>query len=312
LDAGAPLATVEERKVSEDTAGALRAGPHPAGTLPAHSTTAALDDVAAEQRPPKPRPRQRRLELAVLRRWSQAGLCPRAEQATEAQRTLMRHFRASELGVGARVFLDPRLPAGAEQPALEYLEEAQRILRSELQLSPGVPDMFLYQDVHLLLASACTNADVVAYYDGSLHVVVTRDDVRESVLHEFTHHALMAAGVLGPAWIQEGMAMHIARETWWRRSDLLQSLIDRPFALNTMETIVPYTLESEQAVLFYAQSAAMVECSLREPESTLSGLLSELNVQQTGEALEYGLPALAEITALRECLRELQQEPPKQ
>jgi hypothetical protein len=264
----------------------------------------------AEERAARPKPRQRQVELTMLRRWTQPGLCPRGEQATEAQRTLMRHFRAAELGgVAARVFLDPRLPAGAEQPALEYLEEAQRILRSELQLSPGAPDMFLYHDVQLLLASACTNGDVVAYYDGALHVVVTRDDVRESVLHEFTHHALMTAGVLGPAWIQEGMAMHIARETWWRRPDLLQSLLERPFALSSMETVVPYTLESEQAVLFYAQSAAMVECATREPDSTLSGLLSELNVQQTAETLEYGLPALAEIAALRECLRELLQEP---
>jgi hypothetical protein len=245
----------------------------------------------------------------VLRRWTQPGLCARAEQATEAQRALMAHFRVSELGAGARVFLDPRLPAGAEQPALEHLEEAARVLRAELQLSPGAPDMFLYQDVQLLLASACANADVVAYYDGALHVVVTRDDVRESVLHEFTHHALMAAGVLGPAWLQEGMAMHIARETWWRRPDLLQQLIDRPFALSTMETIVPYTLESEQAVLFYVQSAAMVECATRDPDSTLGDLLSELNVQQSADTLEYGLPALAELSALRECMRELQQEP---
>jgi hypothetical protein len=76
-----------------------------------------------------------------------------------------------------------------------------------------------------------------------------------------------------------------------------------------METIVPYTLESEQAVLFYAQSAAMVECATRDPDSTLSELLSELNVQQSGDALEYGLPALAELSALRECMRELLQEP---
>lgn len=266
----------------------------------------------ASERPPRARPRPRRLELTVLRRWSQPGLCVRAEQASAAQRTLMNHFRSAELGTGARVFLDPRLPAGAEQPALEYLDEAQRILQTELQLSPSVPDLFLYYDVHLLLASACTNADVVAYYDGALHVVVTRDDVRESVLHEFTHHALMTAGILGPAWLQEGMAMHIARETWWRRPELLQQLIERPFGLSTMETMVPYTLESEDAVLFYAQSAAMVECATREPDSTLGGLLSELNVQQSGEALEYGLPAPAELSALRECLRELLQDPRQQ
>lgn len=222
----------------------------------------------------------------------------------------MSHFRSSELAGGARVFLDPRLPAGAEQPVLGYLEEAQRILQAELQLAPGVPDLFLYHDIQLLLASACTNADVVAYYDGALHIVVTRDDVRESVLHEFTHHALMTAGVIGPAWLQEGLAMHVARETWWRRPELLQRLLDRPFALSSMETVVPYTLENDQAVLFYVEAAAMVECSMREPDSTLSGLLSELDVQQSGESLDYGLPARAELSALRECVRELLQEPP--
>jgi hypothetical protein len=130
------------------------------------------------------------------------------------------------------------------------------------------------------------------------------------VLHEFTHHALMTAGVIGPAWLQEGMAMHVARETWWRRPELLQRLLDRPFGLSTMETMVPYTLENDQAVLFYVQAAAMVECTTREPDSTLSGLLSELDVQQADESLDYGLPARAELAALRECVRELMLEPP--
>lgn len=309
-DDGAPPlpdapAALELSELSEPAHPAL---PPAAAAAPAAETAEPPDEQASE-RPARAQPRPRRLELSVLRRWTQPGLCARAEQATEAQRALMAHFRAAELGAGARVFLDPRLPAGAEQPALEHLEEAARILRAELQLSPGVPDVFLYQDVHLLLASACTNADVVAYYDGALHIVVTRDDVRESVLHEFTHHALMTAGVLGPAWLQEGMAMHIAQESWWRRPDLLKQLIDRPFSLSTMETMVPYTLESEQAVLFYVQSAAMVECATQEPDSSLSELLSELNVRQSAEALEYGLPALAELSALRECMRELQQEP---
>ncbi len=287
---------------------AAREAAHPPGSPVDPSE---LEEPEPEPSKPsaRPEPRARRIELALLRRWSQPGLCARAEQASEAQRTLMSHFRAAELASGARIFLDPRLPAGAEQLVLEHLEQAQRVLRAELQLSPGLPDVFLYHDVQLLLASACTNADVVAYYDGALHIVVTRDDVRESVLHELTHHALMTAGVLGPAWLHEGMAMHIAGERWWRRAELLQRLIERPFGLDTMETMVPYTLESEHAVLFYAQSAAMVECATREPESTLSELLGELNVQQSGGSLDYALPAPAELSALRECMRELVQEP---
>ena len=79
-----------------------------------------------------------------------------------------------------------------------------------------------------------------------------------------------------------------------------------------METIVPYTLESEQAVLFYAQAAAMVECALREPDSTPGGLLSELNVQQSADALDYDLPATAELSALRECMRTLLEEPARE
>ena len=53
-------------------------------------------------------------------------------------------------------------------------------------------------------------------------------------------------------------------------------------------------------------------CATREPGSTLSGLLSELDVQQSADTLDYGLPALAEISALRECMRELVQEPQRQ
>jgi hypothetical protein len=300
-------APIDAPETDEPTASA---DPHSPGTAAVEPESVPAPPEVAAERAARPKPRPRRLDLTVLRRWRQPGLCARPERSSEAQQVLMSHFRAAELAAGARVFLDPRLPAGAEQPVLGYLEEAQRILQAELQLAPGVPDVFLYQDVQLLLASACTNADVVAYYDGALHIVVTRDDVRESVLHEFTHHALMTAGVIGPAWLQEGLAMHVARETWWRRPELLQRLLDRPFGLSTMETMVPYTLENDQAVLFYVQAAAMVECTTREPDSTLSGLLSELDVQQAGESLDYGLPARAELSALRECVRELIQEPP--
>jgi len=279
--------------------------------LPAPAVPSAEDNRAEDERveaKPHEAMRQRQLDLTLLVRWRQPGMCPQSEQATLARNSMLMHFRRSELAGGAGLYMDPRLPDGAQAPVLGHLEDAQHTLQLELQLSPGLPDVFLYQDAQLLLAAACTNADVVAYYDGSLHVVATRADLGETVLHELTHHALVTAGILGPAWLHEGVAMHVARETWWKRQELLQRLAERPFSLATMETTIPYTLETEQAVSFYVQAAAMVACAIRNQPEGIRWLLAALRVLQTGDQLSYELPALALPSAFRACIDQLRSE----
>ena len=38
----------------------------------------------------------------------------------------------------------------------------------------------------------------------------------------------VASGLLGPAWAQEGIAMNIARETWWQERRWYVALLDHP------------------------------------------------------------------------------------
>ncbi len=87
-------------------------------------------------------------------------------------------------------------------------------------------------------ASACINEDVVAFYDGALHVVAGRPDLLASILHEYTHHALFSAGRDGTHLGTEGIAMNIARERWWRDA-LLASAPDEPFHMTTWTARLP-------------------------------------------------------------------------
>ncbi len=260
-------------------------------------------DESVRTRAPNPRP----LELAPLRRWSQAGLCADPIEAAAARDGLRARFHDVSWGDTARLFIDPRLPPGAHVLLVSYLEQAELIIKSDLGLEPERPEVFAYFDSQLLLAAACTNDDVVAYYDGALHVVLSHADVRDSVLHEYTHHALISAGLLGPTWAQEGIAMHVARERWWLDKSWLARVAARPLSLGAMEQAIPYTLSSEQAVLFYVQSASMVACAIKDDDSGVRGLFLELSAppNPSGPELSYELPEALEPAAWRRCIHAL-------
>lgn len=79
--------------------------------------------------------------------------------------------------------------------------------------------VYIYASSEELHRYACINAAADAYYDGAVHLsAVTRDgkSIVGAALHEFAHHALKARGVTQPTWLHEGLAMYVARETWWR------------------------------------------------------------------------------------------------
>ncbi|WP_437949871.1 translation initiation factor IF-2 [Sorangium sp. So ce296] len=206
----------------------------------------------------------------------QPGLCPDPSEAAQIRQTLIARFRNEDWAAAGRLYVDPRLPEGAHLPLLHHLQQAEREVLAQLGLDPEPPDVFAYFDKELLVAAACTNRNVVAYYDGALHVVLDHDDVQASVVHEYTHHALMSQGILGPAWAQEGIAMLVAREAWWLDPARLEQVRDAPMPLEVMEQSIPYTLLPEQAVLFYVQSATMVACLVRGTDAGLRGLMGAL------------------------------------
>lgn len=266
-------------------------------------------EPASEDEPSPAPPVRRRLESVAFSRWQQAGMCNSVGEALEARQTMMTRFRRAEWQGDVRLYLDPRLTEWAHVDLREALDAAEREVTTQLSLRPAPPNVFAYRDPQLLLAGACTNDDVVAYYDGDLHVVATDADVAQSLTHEYAHHALMTAGIIGPTWAQEGIAMLVARETWWRQERWLERVAERPFSLETMENAVPYTLSSEQATLFYVQAAAMVACAVLDEPTGLLSLVQALAPGADGQ-LEYALPPRSAPAALRACARELQSRRP--
>jgi hypothetical protein len=261
-------------------------------------------DEAAGDDPSQSPPLQRHFVQVFTTRWEQPGLCAVGSNTSAARNAVMLQFRRLYWDNAASVFLDPRLSNGIQQGLIEQLEAAERTVRTQLQLEPWRPNIYAYADKHLLLAASCANSDVVAYYDGAIHVVPSHADVAQSVVHEYTHHALMSTGLIGPAWAQEGIAMTVANETWWRQHAWLDRVAEKPFSLESMERAVPYTLSSEQAALFYVQAAAMVTCALADEQGGLVALVRSLR-QSRGGALDYTLPALADPRSFRACANEL-------
>lgn len=246
-------------------------------------------------------PRVRHVEYTVVSRWQHPGLCATDSEGIDVRDVMRAGFRQTDWGGGALLYIDPRLPGGAHERLLDELAVAEREIRLQLRLQPPRPNVFAYQDTALLLAAACTNEDVVAYYDGDVHVVLTHADVSQSLIHEYTHHALQTVGIVGPAWAQEGIAMTVARETWWRQGGWLERVAARPFSIEAMEGAVPYTLSSEQAVAFYVQAAAMVACAVHDRPRGLLDIIQALRPQSNGADLDYELPPLAEPRAFRAC-----------
>lgn len=258
---------------------------------------------AESEAEPEPAP-IRRVSLTVLEARTQPGLCKGSVDALDARDALMARFHTFSWDGASQLYLDPRLAPGTERRLIADLAQAESELSRVLQLAPLRPDVFAYYDTQLLLAAGCTNENVAAYYDGALHVVPSHDDVATSILHEYTHHALTQAGLLGPAWAQEGIAMHMAGETWWR-GDWMARVLERPFSLEVMESAVPYTLRSDQAGLFYAQSAAMVACAVRGDPRGLHGLVESLAAGNDRGELSYQLPSGAAPLAWRRCFSDL-------
>ena len=244
---------------------------------------------------------KRRALLAPLASWSKPGLCSTSGEAQATRDKLTEHFRQVDAGEAGKLYLDPRLAEDADKLVLAVLEPAQLAAKRNLGLQPPPPQVFVYFDQQLMKAAACINEDVVAFYDGALHIVLGRPDLQQSVTHEYAHHALFSSGVVGPAWAQEGIAMNLAGETWWRERARLQALLQAPFSSEQMEELIPYKLRADQAVGFYVQAALTVQCVLRLRGWSLQQLTDTLRAGSSGEAISYELGELGQSSFLSDC-----------
>jgi hypothetical protein len=200
--------------------------------------------------------------------------------------------------------LDPRLPLDAVGPIADAIAAGERAAYARLHLDVQRPETYVYIDKHELTAVGCINPEVSAYYDGMLHVVSGDADLRTSVIHEYAHHALMTSGLLGPAWAQEGIAMHVAGETWWQSRQWLAPLVEQPFGSDDLDSTIPYKLGPDQAVQFYAESAALVACVLEARHWNLQALFDALRrgAQGSPEEMTYYLPEVSRRSFVRSCL----------
>jgi hypothetical protein len=291
LASAAPLIVASAAPVSAASA---------AQVAPATAVAAATEPSEIEHEP-EPRAENTSLRAPELRVWTQAGLCSNnVSDSEQVRRRLRERFRTWDGGELGRLFLDPRLPDSARKAVSEQLTQSQEAVRAVLRLDPDWPEVFVYADAELLRASACVNGEVVAFYDGALHVVRNDEDLAASITHELAHHALMSAGVRGPAWAQEGIAMHAANERWWRERARLARLKVAGLGLESMEDSIPYKLSTDQALMFYVEAAAMVQCVLVRKRWALHELVTALqgSLDAIADVRELTNPALLEGCAL--------------
>ncbi len=308
LPSVAPRALSDTRTVHPDSA--LPSTPRVAGS-PMVSAAAppaipAVASVPAERTTtPVGVSEPRRISLASLADWSKPGLCSTSEEVEATRQKLTASFRSFDGEARGQLHLDPRLPQGIEQGVLALLAQARAAVEGRLVLQPEPPQTFVYADQQLMKAAACINEDVVAFYDGALHLVANRNDLQQSVTHELTHHALFSSGLAGPAWAQEGIAMLVAQETWWRAPARLQALQRLPFSSEQMEGLIPYKLPADQAIGFYVQSALTVQCLLTRRGWSLQQLTETLRHGSTPGSISYDLPELQQGSFVSSCLTTL-------
>lgn len=161
------------------------------------------------------------------RKVTQPGLCDEediARKRAERER-LIGGFTRLPLGEAA-VFHDPALPPQVLPLIQSGLSDAA--VRVADLIPPAVvippPQVFAYLSVKQLRSVSCVNGSAYGYYDGAIHLSANPGNdpamVRETLIHEYTHHVLTTQGVRLPMWLSEGLAILIAQERWWRDPSL--------------------------------------------------------------------------------------------
>jgi hypothetical protein len=192
--------------------------------------------------------------------WQLPALCgPSSSDKQTAWTKYLQGFRRFEAGRNV-IFADYTIDARA----LERLDAAlygfvRQQVSQRLGLDAPPPPIYVHASVEALRKYSCVNDAAVAFYDGSIHLADLSkqlDGKREmlrSLLHEYTHHVLMTHGIHEPVWLQEGLAMHVARESYD-----LSKLTPPGIDIREMSDAFPHTAPAEYAQRFYRQAFGMV------------------------------------------------------
>lgn len=210
------------------------------------------------------------------------GLCDHQDyqEIKKRREDMLRRFErrgGTECDVRHDIGVGPATVAAA----CEALTKAPAAIRELAGIDAAQPEVFVYLDAPQLQSAACVNSETSAYYDGAIHVASSEsmDQVRKSIVHEFVHHALLFQGIHRPAWLQEGLAMHAAREAWWKdpRLGLVKWLQQDQLPFDAMVDDFAYAADEADVRRMYYQSWAMVHVVLaRKGEAGVAELVSQL------------------------------------
>lgn len=159
-----------------------------------------------------------------------------------------------------KMYADTTVDAEATERLALLLGMARSRVASETGLDVPPPIVFVHRNVETLRQHSCLTSNAVAFYDGSLHVSNAphgrRGNVQlyYTVIHEYTHHALISNGVREPLWFQEGLAMHLSGEP------IIGFDISSPeIPVAEMVDAFPYTVSPKLAERIYGQAYQMVD-----------------------------------------------------
>lgn len=223
---------------------------------------------APETSPPAAEPSARADDKRFTIRWDDEGACaekPRA-QLKPARDALLASFL--ERRIGDAIFLhDPRVDPSELTRLFARLQSARVATAAWIDWAPNTPPpaTIVYRTSEQLRSVACVNEQTVGYYDGRLHVSADPElpelVIEQTVVHEYLHFALNQVGVSKPMWLHEGLAMHVAEETWFTTSrlDFKRWLQTNKLPFEGMVYAFPHTADEKFALVAYYQSYRMVD-----------------------------------------------------
>jgi hypothetical protein len=191
--------------------------------------------------------------------WADRALCGAASPKLSEWAAYLQGFREHQVGA-QRLYADRAVEGRVVSHTARLLGFARDEVQRATELTTEPPDIYVHRDLATLQKYSCVVGNVVAFYDGAMHLADVADDRKlrvelwYSVVHEYTHHALHSHGIREPIWFQEGLAMHVAREPW-RGFDITPPGFD----VRDMSDGFPHTATPKTAERFYGQAYQMLE-----------------------------------------------------
>lgn len=257
----------------------------PAAARVAPDAGAALDEPAPVPDETRARPDDKRFTI----RWDDEGACAEKPlaQLKPARDALLASFL--ERRIGDAVFLhDPRVDPSELTRLFARLQSARVATAAWIDWAPNTPPpaTIVYRTSEQLRSVACVNEQTVGYFDGRLHVSADPElpepVIEQTVVHEYVHFALNQVGVAKPMWLHEGLAMHVAEETWFTNSrlDFKRWLQTNKLPFEGMVFAFPHTADEKFALVAYYQSFRMVDFVMEQRgPAAIRSLVTQLSTK---------------------------------